>query len=282
MLKIGQFSRLTGVTIRTLRLYDRMRLLPAAYVAPGSGYRYYRSDQMTRLRHIRLLRELGCSLDEARFFLMCAMDSAEYLRALALLRKRAMLAMAIEESRLQQIDGLLLGLGRARGDHALPHIRQRRLAPLPVATLRDRVQWQGNRVQQMFEDTERKVARRGLRAQRRPFLLLHDMEYGQKLADVEVCVPVVSESLHSCGGRVIEGVDRAACARFRGSYLQAPLVYERLLEWMATHRTRIAGAVREVYVRFGADQRGYSLSSRLVAQSEQEYETELQIPVTAL
>jgi effector-binding domain-containing protein len=78
---------------------------------------------------------------------------------------------------------------------------------------------------------------------------------------------------------VIAGIERAACLRFNGPYGQAPLLYQVLLDWMSDSRTRIAGAVREVYIRYGADQRGYTLPSRVLVRSEARYRTELQIPL---
>jgi effector-binding domain-containing protein len=105
------------------------------------------------------------------------------------------------------------------------------------------------------------------------------MTYHHPCLDVEVCVPIVPESLDACGGRVIAGVPRAACARFRGSYAQAPALYESILDWMSRTGTRLAGPVREVYLRFGAGQCGYTLSPRVVAGCEADYSTELQIPL---
>ena len=40
MLSIGEFSRVTGLSIRTIRLYDEKGLLPPPVVRDASGYRY--------------------------------------------------------------------------------------------------------------------------------------------------------------------------------------------------------------------------------------------------
>jgi hypothetical protein len=49
-----------------------------------------------------------------------------------------------------------------------------------------------------------------------------------------------------------------------------------------TTEQRIARPVRESYLRFGAEQRGYTLPPRLLASGVEEYETELQLPVQQL
>jgi hypothetical protein len=44
-------------------------------------------------------------------------------------------------------------------------------------------------------------------------------------------------------------------------------------------RVRLAGPIREVYLRFGADQRGYALDPKFLTDDVRQYRTELQIPV---
>jgi DNA-binding transcriptional MerR regulator len=58
---ISEVARIAGVTVRTLRHYDAIGLLPPARVA-ANGYRYYGRPQLIRLQRILLLRELGVPL----------------------------------------------------------------------------------------------------------------------------------------------------------------------------------------------------------------------------
>ncbi|CAL9326169.1 hypothetical protein SUDANB135_07001 (plasmid) [Streptomyces sp. SudanB135_2055] len=46
VLTIGEFSRLTHLSIRTLRRYHEAGLLEPAHVDPSSGYRYYDPAQI--------------------------------------------------------------------------------------------------------------------------------------------------------------------------------------------------------------------------------------------
>lgn len=62
---IGEVARLTGVTIRTLRHYDRIGLLPPSEVT-GAGYRLYDDASLRRLHMILLFRELEVPLEEIR------------------------------------------------------------------------------------------------------------------------------------------------------------------------------------------------------------------------
>ncbi|MGN1214932.1 MAG: MerR family transcriptional regulator, partial [Candidatus Cryptobacteroides sp.] len=63
-LKIGEFSRLMQVTVKTLRHYEKKRLLKPDLVDEWTGYRYYSLGQVNRLNHIRQMQKLGFSLEE--------------------------------------------------------------------------------------------------------------------------------------------------------------------------------------------------------------------------
>lgn len=66
LLSIGKMAEINGVTIPTLRLYDKNGLLKPAYIDPDSGYRYYTLQQTARLDIIAYMKELGMSLGEIR------------------------------------------------------------------------------------------------------------------------------------------------------------------------------------------------------------------------
>ncbi len=46
MLKIGEFSKLSMLTIKALRFYEKEGLLPPVQVDEWTGYRYYETDQL--------------------------------------------------------------------------------------------------------------------------------------------------------------------------------------------------------------------------------------------
>ena len=63
-LKIKEFSQLCQVTVKTLRHYEKIGLLMPAEVDEWTGYRYYSVSQMQTLNSIRVLKEIGFSLEE--------------------------------------------------------------------------------------------------------------------------------------------------------------------------------------------------------------------------
>jgi len=64
LLGIGDFSRMTFLSVTTLRHYHEVGLLTPAEVDPETGYRRYLLEQVATAQVIRRLRELGMSLDE--------------------------------------------------------------------------------------------------------------------------------------------------------------------------------------------------------------------------
>ncbi|TCL42785.1 MerR family transcriptional regulator [Harryflintia acetispora] len=69
MYRIGEFSKMSKTTIKTLRYYDEAGLLRPACTDPATGYRLYTTDQLVRLHRIQALRQVGLSIDEVRLIL---------------------------------------------------------------------------------------------------------------------------------------------------------------------------------------------------------------------
>jgi DNA-binding transcriptional MerR regulator len=86
VLKIGEFSALTRVSIKTLRYYDELGLLKPLRIDPATGYRYYSGSQLPRLHRILALKDLGFPLNRVAE----ALDegvTADALRGMLMLRR---------------------------------------------------------------------------------------------------------------------------------------------------------------------------------------------------
>jgi DNA-binding transcriptional MerR regulator len=64
MLKIGDFSKISRISVKTLRYYDEIGLLKPAHIDPNTGYRYYTYEQLPQLNRILALKDLGLTLDQ--------------------------------------------------------------------------------------------------------------------------------------------------------------------------------------------------------------------------
>ena len=61
----GEFARMAGVTLRTIRYYDKQNILKPSLVSEA-GARFYTDEDFARLQQILLLKYLGFSLDDIR------------------------------------------------------------------------------------------------------------------------------------------------------------------------------------------------------------------------
>lgn len=75
MLKIGEFSKIAQVSVKTLRYYDRMGLLKPAHIDRYSGYRYYSLEQLVRLNRILALKDLDFTLEQISELLQVGLSS---------------------------------------------------------------------------------------------------------------------------------------------------------------------------------------------------------------
>lgn len=69
MLKIGEFSKLSMLTVKALRFYEKKGLLIPAKVDEWSGYRFYETAQLETAAKIKTLRQLDFSVEEVKSYL---------------------------------------------------------------------------------------------------------------------------------------------------------------------------------------------------------------------
>lgn len=75
-LTIGDFSRITHLSVKTLRYYHRVGLLEPADVNPETGYRYYGIAQVPTAQAIRRYRDLDMPVDDVRSVLAAPDDAS--------------------------------------------------------------------------------------------------------------------------------------------------------------------------------------------------------------
>ena len=98
MLKIGEFSRLSQVTVKTLHHYDELGLIKPAHIDPATNYRFYTIQQLPRIHRIMALKELGLSLEQIGLMLDEEM-STEQIRGMLRLKQAEIQQQMREEQR---------------------------------------------------------------------------------------------------------------------------------------------------------------------------------------
>ncbi|MCC6613079.1 MAG: MerR family transcriptional regulator [Anaerolineae bacterium] len=266
MFKIGEFSRLSQVTVKTLRFYDQEGLLQPARVDPATGYRYYSADQLPRLNRILALKALGFSLEQIRQ--MIAEDiSADELRGMFRLRRAEIeQQMAAEQQRLEQ---LMLRLKQIEREGDLPayEVVLKPVESLTVASLRATIPTYSH-TGQLVGDLFGSLMPRGIQPTGPLMAIFHDGEYRESDCDVEVVVPIVGgEGDGRVQVRALPGADMVTTI-YQGEYDSIGTAYTAVMRWIEQNGYPIAGPSREVYLHGPAE-----------GIAPDAYVTEVQFPV---
>src|SRR5262249_26612733 len=114
MLSIGEFARLGQVSPRTLRHYGDVGVLVPAHVDAATGYRSDELRQLSDLRRVLALRDLGVGLEQIRE--LTTEDGTlpvEQLRGMLRLRRAEISATIVEDQqRLRRVASYLDALER--------------------------------------------------------------------------------------------------------------------------------------------------------------------------
>ncbi len=127
-LAIGRFARLSGLTVKALRHYDAVGLLPPASVDPVTRHRWYGPDQLEPARRIRRLRALDLPLEEVRAVLAAPDGGRARLEAY---RREVEARVARDQRVLHRLAHLMEGdemTGTDPERAELPAAEERRLA----------------------------------------------------------------------------------------------------------------------------------------------------------
>ncbi len=192
MFRIGAFSQLTGVTVKTLRYYDEVGLLKPSEVDRFTSYRYYTVEQIDRLNRILALKDLGLSLNEIRRVL-CENPSAAEMRGMLRL-KQAQLRQTIDEeqARLQRVEARLRQIER-EGQMPLHEVVIREVPAQKVLAYRQVLAgpWE---IAPLFMRVWGTLQNAGIEAVGPHLALYYHGEYREYDLDVEVAVPVADAS----------------------------------------------------------------------------------------
>lgn len=112
MLKIGDFSKLSKISIRMLRYYDELGILVPETINKESGYRYYSPEQLSIAFRIQALRDMQFSLETISDILK-AYNDIENLKRYLLLRYDEMKIEVMEkQSKLKFLENVINRIGK--------------------------------------------------------------------------------------------------------------------------------------------------------------------------
>jgi DNA-binding transcriptional MerR regulator len=282
MFKIGEFSKLSQVPVKTLRYYDEIGLLRPAKVDRFTGYRYYSANQLPRLNRILALKDLGLSLAQIARLLDGDLPPAQIRGMLRL--KQAELQQQVHEkqARLARVEWRLKQIEQ-EGTMPTYDIVLKKIDPQTVVAIRDIIPTYGDQGP-LWKELSVYLAQHGARAAGPSLTIYYDPEYRERDVDVETATPVGTPlpGTERVTVRELPGMETMACVIHQGDYDTLGQAYNALLTWIEANGYRIVGPNREVYLRCPdndyEDPAAYGYDD-YVADDLAECVTEVQFPV---
>ena len=247
MLKIGDFSRLSRISVRMLRHYDEIGLLKPAKTDEWTGYRYYGEEQLLLAGRISAWKDMGFSLADIGQILSQGGDGPEVAQRLEARRAELMALSRETARRLQLVEA---AMKRLREEDSMKYdVLVKTMPERRVASVRQVIpayEEEGRLWHILFQET----AQMGLAFPDPACMcaVLHDQEFKECDADVEVQAAVVGEYPDTEHVRFkTEPAVQVASVTFRGGYEQVSGVYARLAQWAGETGCALRGPMFEIY-----------------------------------
>ncbi|EFM09643.1 transcriptional regulator, MerR family [Paenibacillus curdlanolyticus YK9] len=290
LIKIGLFSTIAQVTIRTLRHYDDFGLLKPAHIDPDTSYRYYTFDQLIRLNQIQAFKDMGLALDQIADLLNRQQPIADTIATIE--AKKAELARDIREKheQLGRLEARLHRLSALEGPPkyevvmkqvpSLHIVALRRIVPTPLDMPAYRCR--------MFDELDGWLDGQAFEVQQE-YVLYHMTEFVETDFDIEVAVavsppkangkPKMSLQTVTAGAAVPEAIRRyelpsarlVASVVHQGAFMDVKDALLELFDWMGMNGYSPIGPVRELHL-FGRENQCVDPQNVIV---------ELQVPIAA-
>ncbi len=258
MIKIGDFSKLAHVSIKTLHHYDDLGLLRPAHVDRFSGYRYYEIGQLSRLNRILAFKDLGLSLDQVAGLLHEDLSTAEMRGMLRMQQIELAGRIEEEQARLSRVEQRLRQLEQDR----LPPSGEVAVKTVPAQTvlLAEVVASSEAAIDPARHSLQTLLQRALETARLKPvtpwFALVDDLPYRETDLELTLAVGVNPRRGQRAGDwgdtpirlEELAAVPSMASLIHSGDFVTLPQSYASLYAWTQRNGYQQAGACREVYL----------------------------------
>ena len=270
MMRIGEFARLSRVSVKTLQYYDELGLIKPARVDEFTGYRYYAHDQYSRLNRLRALKDLGFSLEHIRRLLDGGLSADQVRRMLADQAEDIRSRMTEDRGRLARVEAWLSQLDME--DKVSEYeVVIKQVPALTVACARGVVATPPEQ-NVLWERVLNGVTDKATLSPEPCITLYHDDEPKEQDWDIEVCLPVAGPTPADSAieYRQLPAVETMASAVHNGPFLTVSNAYAALTAWIQQNGYAIAGPAREVNVHVlpGPDGRADQASPETVVEEQ--------------
>ncbi len=255
MLKIGEFSRLSLVTVKTLHHYDEIGLLVPAHIDKFTNHRSYSVDQLPQIHRIMALKGLGLSLEQIGLMLNERLSAQQVRGMLRLKQSEIQQRLREEQAQLAQVEFRLRMLEM---EENMPELEVIVKAIPPMRALTVRMSFTRDKLDALNQEFKQALARNNVKLVG-PFTEIRYAEqFDSGFEDVEAILPVDDRqtadvpvgTFGTLKLTTVPGLEKAATFMHRGAHMQ-PLdeVLLMLQRWVVANGYKLGGSNRVVHHR---------------------------------
>lgn len=243
MYTIGQFSKICKVTTKALRHYEKIGLLIPYQIDRGNQYRYYSADQVSLVKNISFMKELGIPLSKAQQMIDKLAEPYEMKAILEEHKKFLLKELDLCSSRLLKLTRWQKALEvNEMSDQKIYDVRLRNVQEMLVRSTRRKLTAFPQDLPPLIRALLEEIQSLGEAPAGPPMILYYDEEFNPEEVDIEVTWPVINEVVAT---KKLQKVEAAACIHV-GPYNELENAYEAIFSWINQNGYKAVYPVREI------------------------------------
>lgn len=246
--KIGEFSRMMQVTVKTLRHYEKKGLLLPYEVDEWTGYRYYTICQMQKLNAIRQLQRLGFTLEEIKELY----EEDSHVPSVEQLTEKINKTEELLKQLMERRDQLKEWLESSKKHNDMERYSIESLPEVIVASHREVISDYGALGMLCYEKIGPEMQRLGCQCPMPGycFTIEHSEEYSPDSIDIEYCEQVVEmgQNSHIIQFKCLPAVEKALCVKHMGPYERFYETFAEVFQYIEENGYRIIDHPRTCYI----------------------------------
>jgi DNA-binding transcriptional MerR regulator len=254
-LKVGEFSRLCQVPVKTLRYYDEIGLFAPSQIDRFTSYRYYTLEQLPRIHRIMALKELGLSLEQIAQLLDSNLES-DQLHEMFLDKQREVQGRV--EAELERLALVKFHLRQIEMESKMPELQivVKRIDPFLALTLRNVFPTQQD-IDQTGLEIMKATADGALKPVAIPMGIAYTDEFRRHDLDFEFVLPLDSpnsqavalETRGALSPALVPGLEMAATYMHQGDHDGLNHALVLLQRWAVENGYELGSEMRMIYYR---------------------------------
>lgn len=241
--QIGDFSKISRLSVKTLRYYHECELLFPTRIDEETGYRYYDENCLEKAKIIGTLKGLDFSLSEIKMILENYNDDTD----ITVFIEKKLQEINLKLEKYENIKLKLNNLIKQKEINNMSNSSEIAVKDVPdmlIAAIRfaGRYDEVGKEVGKLFKNCGRYMLGKY-------FCLYHDKEYKEENADIEICTQVSREVNHdNITSRILKG-GKVISTLYKGPYEKIGEAYKNLIDYINENKIKALSPSREIYIK---------------------------------